>query len=247
MRIRQGRVSNSISTFKREYLNKFELFDCYDIYQPVVLFGMYDDSDYAAFQRYENKIVVVWCGSDSLMISKARENILRSKTAVHIVKSNFMSYDLQQHNIPHSILPVSWQSFNLSSVPRGNFIFHYGLGKAYGIQYIPEIERRTGLPVVMTSSRTFTKDKLYEMYKRCFIGLRLTNHDGLPNTVLELGMMGRRCIYNGGLPNAIKWKGIDDIIDSILQEYSKRTYPDMFDIERSVKDYINIGDSWLHV
>jgi len=247
VRVSNGRVSNSIKLFKKEYLSKFKLLDCYDIFRPVVFFGMYDDADYKAFSQYNSKIIVVWCGSDTMFINPERAKILKTKDATHIVKSEFMSADLNKYKIPHKILPISWQRFNLTAVPRGHRIFHYGIGKAYGIQYIPEIEKRTGFEVVVTNATMYSKERLYEIYKSCFIGLRLTLHDGLPNTVIELGMMGRRCLYNGGIPNAIKWNGINDIVHSILSEYKNREISDEDDVEKAVKNYINIGEEWLNV
>ena len=54
------------------------------------------------------------------------------------------------------------------------------------------------------------------------MGLRLTNIDGLPNTVLEMGLMGRHCIHNGNTPNSLNYKSVEDIINHINNEYNNR-------------------------
>ena len=247
MRVNQCRVSKSVQTFKSEYLKKFNLIDAFDTHNPVLIIGMYDDNDYKAFQRFKGKIIVLWCGTDTLMINPVRLNILKSKIAIHVVKSRCQSIDLTKLNIPNKIVPVSWQSFSINPVPRGTKIYHYGIGSAYGEHLLPEIERRTGLEIIKTTHNTYKRDKLFEIYKECFIGLRLTKHDGLPNTVIELGMMGRRCIYNGDLPNAITWNNVNDVVNSILHEYENRSLPDLWNISNAVKEHIDINDNWLNV
>ena len=83
-------------------------------------------------------------------------------------------------------------------------------------------------------------------YKSCFIGLRLTTHDGLPNTICELGLMGRRCIYNGQLPHSIPYSNADDIVESIEREFKSRNEDNTL-IANDMYDYLNIGDDWLYV
>lgn len=247
MKIKHGRVSNSIKTFKDAYLKKFQLRDGFDFFRPVVFFGMYEDSDYLAFKQYTQSIIIVWCGSDTMMINPARLKILQSREAIHIVKSKFQSADLNKLNIPHRIVPVSWQSFDINPVPRGKKIYHYGTGTAYGEHLLPEIERRTGFEIVKATHKTFTRNELMEIYRDSFIGLRLTTHDGLPNTVIELGMMGRKCIYNGDLPYSIPWRNTDDIVQNILNEYTNRDLPDIWNISNAMKEHLDISDNWLDV
>ena len=247
MKIQQARISKSVNAFKSEYLKKFNLVDCFNIYRPVVFFGMYDDSDYLALRRFNNKIVVVWCGTDSLMITPERAKIIKQVTATHIVKSKFMSDDLNKFGILHKILPVSWQQYDIEPLPLGDNIFHYGRSDFYGSRHLDEIERATGLKIIRTEKNTYSKEQLMKVYESCFIGLRLTRHDGLPNTVLEMGMMGRRSIYNGGIPSSIEWNNIKEIIHSILKEYADRKSADVKGVSDQVKKFINIGDKWLKV
>ena len=247
MRIKQTHISNSINAFKNQYINKFDLFEGEDISVPVVFFGMYSDADYEMFKRWQNKVVIVWCGTDSLMITPGRAAILKRVKATHIVKSQFCSDDLKKFGIPHKIIPISWQEQNIEPRPLGDCIYHYGNSNAYGNHLLDEIAKKTGLHIYKTDYKTFNKKDLLKIYEKCFIGLRLTKHDGLPNTVLELGLMGRRCIYNGGIPNSISWKGIDDICDNIKLEYACRHENNTVEVAKEVKEFINIGDKWLEV
>jgi len=247
MRITQAHISDSISIFKDAYLSKFDLINSFYIYEPVVFIGMYSDDDYAVFQRYIADKVVLWCGTDALMITPQRAAILKNNKATHIVKSQFMSDDLKKFGIPHKIIPVSWQDHNINPVPLGDSIFHYGDGDFYGTHLLHEIAKKTGLHIYRANKDSYNKEDLHEVYRDCFIGLRLTKHDGLPNTVLELGMMGRRSIYNGGIPTSIRWDDMSGLIGNIMTEYSYRKIADYKLVSKQIKQFINIGESWLEV
>jgi len=107
------------------------------------------------------------------------------------------------------------------------------------------VERRTGIEVVYAEYNTYTRAQLMDVYGGCFVGLRLTPRDGVSVTAVELGMMGRRVIFNGDTPSAIKWKGIDDICESVKKEYENRHIDDTEQVSKQVKDYLDIGEKWL--
>jgi hypothetical protein len=208
---------------------------------------MYDDKDYNLLSIWYAPVIIVWCGTDTTMINAQRAKILRNCKITHIVKSWFCANDLKKWNIKHSILPISWQNFNLKPYPRGENIYHYGSGKGYGESYLPLIQKETGLNIIKATNKTYSKEALQKVYESCFIGLRLTAHDGLPNTVLELGMMGRRSIYNGRIPGSIPWNNLDDICASILDEYAVRRFNDTEMVSQNIKRFIDIDDKWLNV
>ncbi len=91
-------------------------------------------------------------------------------------------------------------------------------GKPFKIVDIADI------PIIRAGYDTFTREELVSVYSQCFINLRLTPHDGCPNTNIEMGLMGRRSIYNGDLPASISWHSVDDICENILLEYSLREF-----------------------
>jgi hypothetical protein len=84
------------------------------------------------------------------------------------------------------------------------------------------------------------------IYKQCFCGLRLTRHDGLSNTVVELGLMGRRCFWNGGSPNQITWS--ENKVDAIVKRlYEERKLVGKVNTEvaTATKNWLDIGEEWL--
>ncbi len=248
-RINQINISPGVKTFAVKMMNRFSLIPVYSNERPVVQFGMYYDSDYSFYVNHKGLVVVVWCGGDSMEIDKNKSLILQSRPdAIHYAMGSFIGDDLAKAGIPHTILPVTPTSPDIDPEPRGDAIYCYGLKypEVYNIELAQKVAQKTGHKIILTDSKTLSREELMQAYKDSFIGLRLTKHDGLPNTVLELGMMGRRCVYNGDIPHSIKWNSFDDICETVQTEYKKRHEPNKH-ISDDIKKYISISDDWLNV
>lgn len=222
----QGYVSASLDGL--DFISKYGLLDYTDSLEPLVIFGMYNKIDYSVFDNHKGKLIVVWQGMDSLSWTEDEFFNIRKKEATHYSISDWIKTKLEQNNIDCLYAPISATTGNANPLPRGESIYFY-TSKAsldsynyYGGDMIEEIEHRTGLNVIVADYKTYTKSELFEVYKSCFINLRLTKFDGCPNTNLEMGLMGRRSIYNGDIPMSIKWNGVDDICKSIIDEYNSR-------------------------
>lgn len=84
-----------------------------------------------------------------------------------------------------------------------------------------------------------TSDELIENYKKCFVALRLTNHDGIANTVFELGLIGIKTIYNDiKSPTSLPYNSIEDIITHIDNEYSNKKID--YELIDNVKKYSDV-------
>ena len=253
-RAKYGYVSKGVRFFKKKFLLKYKLLDysCHGRLagknEPLVMFGLYYPEDYSVYRRYKGRVIVVWCGNDARSkLTRSTAAIVRSRNAKHIAMGKFISNSLKKYGIANHIFPVCPTIMEKCPVPRGDKLYFYGKRTIdfYGDKFLPEIERRTGLEIMKTYLDTYTPDELQEVYAQCFLGLRLTPHDGLPNTVIELGLMGRRSIYNGGTPHSIPWAGIDDICESIMKEYEERK-EDNTNIANDWDDYLNIDDKWMY-
>ena len=66
--------------------------------------------------------------------------------------------------------------------------------------------------------------------------------------MIELGLMGRKVVYNSNpLPNAIKYSNIDSIVKSINQEYKNKDNNCEL-IADNMVNYLNKHhDYWLYV
>lgn len=252
-RINQIYLSESVENFRKELKEKYNLVNFYDIHGPVFVFGMYRQEDLAFVKNHIPYKVILWCGSDSIEINMIKnkvilEDIKALKNVAHLVGSKFVSDDLTRLGIKHTFVPITTASFELSVCPRGDDIYFYyseNSGDFYGLNYIDEIKKYTGLNVIVAKTDTYTHNELIEVYKKCFIGLRMTPHDGLSNTGCELGLMGRKIIHNGNQPNCINYRNIDDVIRIIKEEYKHRKEDNNY-IAEEMRKFLDVGDSWLY-
>jgi hypothetical protein len=246
--IGQMHVSDSVAFFRERWMSHLGMKPYADHDAPLLMMGMYGKSDLEVYAKHRGPLTVVWCGSDALILNEAKQKVLAQRNARHIAIGSFVSASLQKFSVEHEVIPVWVGDPTPAPCPRGNRIYAYGAGNKrnfYRENLWDEIEQRTGLEIVRATKDTYTRDELQTVYRDCFIGLRLTSHDGLPNTVIELGLMGRRCIYNGDLPNAIKWENVDDICESIMAEYVRKDEDDMVMVAAHCADHVDIGDDWL--
>lgn len=246
-RIDQVYLSESVESFRLELKEKYKLKNFYDVNKPVFIFGMHRKEDYEFALKHSPHKVIFWCGSDAMNIDTEMINQLKNFT--HLAGSKFVSDDLTKNGIEHLFVPVTTASFDLPVCPRGDSIYFYYSKDAenfYGMNYLDEIKSRTGLNIIVATIDTYSHEELIDIYKKCFIGLRMTPHDGVPTTGCELGLMGRRIIHNGNQPNAINYTDVNDVIRLIQEEYSHRK-EDNSNIAMDMRKFLDIDDFWLYV
>lgn len=257
MRIRQVYVCGAIKAFKARIFKKYNFVEYTNTREPVVFFGCYNQKNLAKILSHDpnSLVVLVWRGSDvqALQNIEARKGfaeLFQRKNVKHIAISSFVAQDLQLCGVPYIFLPISHVPVEqFKSVELGNKIYIYNYGQKclrYGQSIIDEVLASfKDIEILPTVWGKYSPAEMQEVYKKCFIGLRPIKHDGLSNSVVELGLMGRRCIYNGELPNAIHWTNALDIAVSIREEYKKVGQRNE-DVAKEMLEYITIPDDWLH-
>ncbi len=264
MRIEQARVSAAIGGFRAQFLRKYSLRDYHDPNAPAVFFGCYyyNGLDIPAVLKHNSLAVIIWAGSDSIRIvndafrAKTFAKLLRKKNTYSVAISKHVSDDLSRAKVPHVYLPVCPTVFKLfRPEPYGDCVYTYSshlYGWKYGVKHIAKIKERLPDLKFLTGHATapahWSLADMPKLYAQCFMGLRIVPHDGLSNTVIELGLMGRRCIWNGWLSNAIPYQKVDDIVRSIIRE-RKRTRDVkerlQYKVARHVKHDLELPPDWL--
>jgi len=251
--ITQMRVSSSVSFFKDNLLKKYNLIDYNDENKPCIFNGMYSKEDYSSLINHKSHKTIVWCGTDiQKYFPKYKNYLIKAGKVRHIAKSNFISKTLKNYNIPHITLPITPTIPVKNYKPKGDNIYFYSSNTErgrikYGYKILERIKNlKPEYNFIETTPKLFSKSDLEKIYESCFLGLRLTEHDGLSNTVLELGLMGRNCIHNGNTPNSLNYNNINDIIDLIDKQFEER-HNNSCDITDKVYDFININNDWLNV
>jgi hypothetical protein len=160
----------------------------------------------------------------------------------YIPRSEFMNNDMKLLNYKYTYYPFYGDAFSKYELkPKGNKIYFYTYPDyqkyLYGHSVVEEIKKRKPEYefVQLTHYNAYlqmkeycdkkhissceSNDELINKYQQCFIAIRLTNHDGIANSVLELGSLGIKTIYNDSkCPAALPYNSIDDIINHIENE-----------------------------
>jgi len=137
---------------------------------------------------------------------------------------------------------------NIKPIKKGNSIYFYGQGPMENIYGYPVIKRIVEnhfphLNIICTQYqdtvahlpfKAYLKSELEDVYKKCFIGVRLTQFDGLSSTVQDLGYVSTESRLTDiretpPEPTSIKNLEQDDTLVSDILQYRKDRYGQALD------------------
>lgn len=221
-------VSDALTMFKHRFMTKFKLTSYNNLTTSSLFFGVYTTDDLETIQNHKGLKLVIWGGEDSnpnnlhskqtLGEIKNIPNIIHlsiSKTIYNSLKISGIQSILIDFNLVDTLL---FYPIPKTELGRNIFIFngqHKGRGHIYGEKYYIEVMKK--LPrynYVLSNTLNAKWEDMPNIYKRCFIMLRLTNHDGNANSVQECEAMDIPVIHNQS-DYGLKWGNIDDIIRHI--------------------------------
>lgn len=250
MRINQIRFSPSVKSFQDKMLNKFNLRLFNNPDEPVVMYGLYKQEDYDFLQNYTNTVHVLWCGSDAMIAVGPRVDVIKKSGCVNIAKNKTIHDTLKSKGINSKIIPVTPTPLDIEPQKKGNKVYCYicssspGMERKYKISVLKRLQTMVPYEFVYTYHNSYSRKQLMKIYKDCFIGIRLLDHDGLSNSIIEMALMGRRTISNNPIPGAIPWRKGIPIPKLIDIEYKRN---DTERVHKEMKKYIDIGDKWLEI
>lgn len=220
----------------------------YDINAPCLFTGIYFKEDLMRIQQHTGYKVVMFGGSD--IRRDEMINPLRNANVDKFISiSNYIENRLTNRGIDSIKVRIATTDVDYwKPEPLGKGIYAYAPdNRCYQRYLIEEIASEINHPVYITiSSKDFTRERLYEVYKECFMGLRLTRWDGNAATVQELGLMGRKTVWNEYMPCAIKWETKKDIKKTIMREAKKIGQTDI-ELSGQTKQALDLTDKWLEV
>jgi len=228
-KIKYINVSNALKHFEKNICNKFNLIKynklC-DKFENVIFFGLYDNHDYIKLTNHIGKKYLMWGGTDvNVKYEFRKETVEKIKNYYDIINlsiSNYINETLDKFNIEYIKIYLNMVNLDIFKpiTNYGNSIYVYngftkGNENIYGKSiYLEVIKSFPKCEFIFSNDLNLPYEKMPEIYSKCFIGLRLTQHDGNANTVQEFNAMNIPIIFNG--PGGIIWNNIKDIIDIIL-------------------------------
>ena len=236
--------------FRNTIKEKYKLFGAYNINTPTLFWGAYQRTKKVILNHNELGIII-WCGSDSIDLYKNETFVNRIKTMTnifHIATSNIISKDLLFAGLKHTVIPLTpYTHDDIEPQMLGDKIYAYIPNKSnfYGHNIVEKLKKLTDYEIIICSYDTYSREKLInEIYPQCFVGLRLTVHDGIPTTGIELGLMGQKVITNVDMPNALKYNNIEDILKHINNE-AKKIGTIQQEVSDDMRKFIDVGDDFL--
>lgn len=214
-------TGQSPNYFQPHVRAKFDL-DEYDVSKhrrdPLLVYGCGSDILKRTVMGHMGFCVIVWTGSDTLKFHRSQRFIeyckKNSSRIFHITFSHWCRVDLAHWGLEHIhrlVIATDMTKYKFEPSTKGG-VYHYGNVQRpwyYGTPQVQSIEENwegDDKPEFQYASfYEYTKDELYQVYMDSLVGVRLTEHDGVAGSVIEMGLMGRRTIYNGDHPCAIPY------------------------------------------
>lgn len=224
--ITQCYISKSLNIGKQVFKN-YGFSKYVSLTKPTLFIGLYDDLDISTLKLHKGKKYVAWGGTDSDLRFKRRIKNMEFIKTLKNISHYAISVDIYERLLHNGI---ESELIFLNSIDESLFKKLDKLGKSiyvyngnshnnklvYGQNFIDKVMKSLPEYNYIVSSRNYVPyEEMPEIYQKCFIGLRLTKHDGNANTVREMSKIGLPVVHNG-MYNTLKWENELDVIRWIL-------------------------------
>ena len=245
-RFLQAYVAPEIKFFKNNFLSKYGLVEYYDKNEPAIFFGAKESSD--LINNHKGYKLIIPCIPEDYPIIKDYE-----KTFL-MCSDNF----ILPTNVIRKSLTLEIKNYDLFKPnTMGDKIYFYSGFKSgwnFKSDLITVLQKQIDYEIITTNHNKlndyYAIDYLKtNYYDKTFLNLNFSKGHGLAS-VIELGLMGRKTIFNPKIenniqriefPNFINYNSIEDII-AIINEESKK-----IGTIQSPIDAHNIKDEWLYL
>lgn len=217
-------VSEALLHFSKRLKKKY----CKKQYDEGIclFFGMYSLKDIYKLKIHNGYKFLLWGGTDCNWNYKDRvrnfDYINKIPDLYHIAISKDIQERLRLKNIESIFFDMNLVDKKIFKpvLIKGESIFIYngytkGNEGIYGEKIYNEVVKK--LPefnFIYSNVLNLPYEKMPEIYAKCFIGLRLTDHDGNANMVQEMMAMNIPVVHNLS-DYGLKWKNVDNIIEYI--------------------------------
>ncbi len=216
-------ISDSLKQFEVRFKNKFNLTTYNNKNEPSIFFGVYNLIDINKIKSHNSHKFIIFGGSD-VNYNKAINILKKLNNITFLSISHDIEERLNNKKINNIFINFSLLDTNLfKPIPKeelGKCIFVYNgyyknLEHNYGQEYYEEVMKK--LPnycYILSNQLNEPYENMPNIYKQCFIILRLTHNDGNANTIQEAEALGIPAVHNQS-EYGLKWKTVDDIINYI--------------------------------
>ena len=226
--VKQGYISKTLSHLKERFLNKYNLTDFNTFNEPCIFFGIYNEDDITILKRVKKDKYIIWGGTDldmnysnrvtNFKIIKSIQNIKKHFAISSNIENRMIKLKLNYKRIKFNLLNENY--FYPVTIPGNNIFIYNGITKGNEYIYNDKMYKiiQNKLPhfnYIYSNTLNLSYENMADVYKQCFIGLRLTKNDGNANMVQEMIYMNIPVVHNGDENKALSWKTESDIINHI--------------------------------
>ena len=237
--IKQLRTSDCMTHFKDRFKDFYKLKEYEDENINTVYFGVYSTTDINNIKNMKNTKYIIFGGTDVDLILDNKElkklfDEIDNKIILYI--SENINDRLKYYGYNDAIkFNLDLTDKNIFKKPEslGDSIFIYngffkGLEHLYGKNTYEEIiKRNPNFNYIFSNNLNVKNEEMYNIYKKCFIGLRLTTNDGNANMVKEMECMEIPVIHNHS-DYGLKWKNVEDVENLIFENNNKQNIKNIF-------------------
>ena len=239
--IKQIFISDSLIHLKDRIMKKFNLKEYNNKNEICIFFGVYGKENINKINSHVGEKYIMYGGSDANNCVKFKENnnISISKDIYNRLLVNNVNSILLYFNL------VDKKLFRPIRNITGKKIFIYdGIRKKsdnrviYDLDTVEKVVKKLpNYEYIYSSDLNLPNNKMPDIYKECFIGLRLTPKDGNANMVQEMEAMEIPVIHNQS-EYGLKWKDINDI-KNWIDFFDPNLNIDMFYLNSLTSDIID--------
>lgn len=231
-------ISQVYFSNKLSYLHHLAEFYKLGFYQyknlPILMVGLFVDRDFEIIDTHTNHIYLLWHGNEfsgnNMEVFSKKYTHVKSFASSRYIYNKLLEYNIQSILINIDITDTSlFTPFSPTLEQKYIYIYNgviQGNESLYGenvyktlVRLLPEYSF-----IFSNSVGNLSRLNIQNMYKKCFVGLRLSNA-GMGNQIKEMLAMGIPVIYNDDehtSNNCVSWTNISDIVEHIHKFY-KRT------------------------
>ena len=230
--VKQCYVSSGLHSFQERFMKQFQLTPYENEEEPCIFFGMYSDEDLTRISKHNGLKYIIWGGEDANPnynhCKSTLNEILQLPNVIHIAISKCIYNRLKYFHIHPIFVEFSlvnkelFQPISTEELGKKIFIFNGqvpGREHIYGKPIYEQIMKK--LPqyeFILSNQLNIPHEQMPEIYKQCFVMLRLTKYDGNANSVQECEAMNIPVIHNQS-DYGLKWNNINNIMNHIHNTY----------------------------
>ena len=233
--VKQGYVCKGLHSLYSRFMKHFDFQPLVSVDEPCVFFGVYDDNDLTVLNAHKGVKFIIWGGEDANPENGQSKATLQEVRCLHNVVHLAISQCLYHRLSEQNLSPI-YVDFNMVDTSLFYPIPKSELGKSIYIfnGQIPGREHIYGKNIyetvklilpqyqyILSNQNSVPYESMPDIYKKCFIVLRLTSRDGNANSVQECEAMGIPVVHNQS-DCGLKWETSEDVVQYI-RKYAAHT------------------------